>query len=185
MKIRTFLAAAAAAAIIGGALPARACLFDPQDAQEDIDKADVIFTGSVNGIQHIAADHNLDGPEYRTMFDADKIFKGRVTPDAAVKVTQTHDTWAHYIHFKTGKKYLVLAVRSRYGFGLVVDGCSPVMSLDPADVRSDEPGPEYKDMVARALGDDTLFPALTPVARDGARRRLEQENKEDSGKGGY
>lgn len=184
MKIRTVPALLLAAAIIGGALPARACIFDPRDAQQDIDKADVIFTGGVDRVQHVGADHNRDGPEYRTMFDADKIFKGRVTPDAAVKVTQTHDTWAHYIHFQTGRKYLVLAIRSRFGFGLVVDGCSPVMALDPADVRSDEPGPEYKKAVAEALGDDTLFPALTPVAHDGARRRLEQENIEDSGKGG-
>ena len=182
VKIRTVSALLLAAAIIGGALPARACEFDPRDAQQDIDKADVIFTGGVARIQHIAADHNLDGPEYRTMFDADKIFKGRVTPDALVALTQMHDAWARYIHFKTGRKYLVLAIRTR--FGLVVDGCSPVMARDPADVRSDEPGPEYKKAVAEALGDDSLFPALTPVAHDGARRRLEQENKQDSGRGG-
>jgi hypothetical protein len=159
MSIRIFLAAAAAAAIIGGITPARACTFDPLDAQRDIDNAEVIFTG-VSGPERLATGNGPSGQEYKTMFNPDKIFKGRV--NGAVNVVQMHDTWARYIHFKPGKEYLLLAHRASYG--PVVTGCSPVMALDPADARGDGPGPEYKAAVAAALGDAGLFAAPARAA---------------------
>jgi hypothetical protein len=163
MKIRTALLTMTAALSLG-AMQARACEFRPEDAQKDVDKADYIFTGGVTGTQHLSRESNniSTNPEFKTMFNADKFYKGRA--GGAVNVIQMHDAWGHYVTFNTGKEYLVLASRNEYG--LLIDGCSPVISLDPASARSSEPGPEYKAALAKALKDDSLFPSLAPVAQN-------------------
>ena len=176
MKIRTALLAMTAALSLGAA-QARACDFKPEDAQKDVDKAEVIFTGGVTGVKHMQNDkHNADQPEYKSIFNADKIYKGHA--GGAVDVVQMHDAWGHYISFNTGKEYLVLAGRNE--FGVLIDGCSPVMSLDAADARSDEPGPEYKAAIAKILKDASLFPELAPVAaKKGGKAAPHEAAKED------
>src|SRR3982750_3741866 len=109
MKFRTILMAAAAMALIGGA-SARACDFKPEDAQKDLDKAEFVFMGSVFETQHLPREKNDPMPEYKAMFHADKIFKGRA--GGAVNVVQMHDAWGHYIPFNTGKQYLLLTTRN-------------------------------------------------------------------------
>jgi hypothetical protein len=144
-------------------LSAHACDFDPKNAQADVDKAEVIFTGGVSGVKHMANDkHDANQPEYKAIFNADKIYKGHA--DGAVNVVQMHDAWGQYINFNTGKEYLVLAGRNE--FGVLIDGCSPVMSLDPSSARSDEPGPAYKQAIMQALKDESIFPSLAPIAEE-------------------
>jgi len=164
MKLSALLLTAAMAVCLGAA-SARACDFDPANAQADVDKAEVIFTGGVTGSQHLSREsNNGTNPEFKTMFSADKIYKGHA--GGAVNVIQMHDAWGHYVTFNTGKEYLILAGRNEYG--LLIDGCSPVMSLDPKEARSDEPGLEYKKAVMQALKDETIFPSLAPVAEEKA-----------------
>lgn len=155
----------AAVALCLGTTSARACDFDPAHVQADVDKAEVIFTGGVSGVKHMSNDkHDANQPEYKAMFNADKIYKGHA--GGAVNVVQMHDAWGQYINFNTGKEYLILAGRNE--FGLLIDGCSPVMSLDPASARSDEPGSEYKKAIMQALKDEAIFPSLAPVAEEKA-----------------
>lgn len=162
MRLGTLLLTAVVAVSMGAA-SARACDFDPANAQADVDKAEVVFTGGVTGTQHLSREsNNGTNPEFKTMFSADKFYKGHA--GGAVNVIQMHDAWGHYVTFNTGKAYLILAGRNEYG--LLIDGCSPIMSLDPKEARSDEPGPEYKKAIMQALKDETIFPSLAPVAEE-------------------
>jgi hypothetical protein len=159
MKFRTALLTMTAAVSLGAA-QAHACEFKPEDAQKHIDEAKVIFVGAVTGTQKLSGAKSGVDPEYKTMFNSEKAYKGRA--GGVVNVIQMHDAWGEYITFKTGAPYLILADRNDYG--LLINGCSPVMSLDRGAIRSGEPGDDYKAAVAKALKDDTLFPELGAVA---------------------
>ncbi len=131
MKTGLLLSLLCAAAIAGGALPARACDFDPRDAQNHIDNAGFIFTGTVTGFRHLENKSHMSGAtEYEATFSIDKVFKGDAGTDTTANVAQLHDRWSNYVYFDVGKKYLVLAAGDR-PLDLKINGCSPVMSARP------------------------------------------------------